>query len=288
MGWQMGGYLVQKLQTCICILYHKSSLLCAFASCLLWLTGCGPSLSSSEKIIEFEKAGPFGSEISLEGAARGKTRIGPYRVVSGDILEFQMPAILRVISSNISEWLRPAYGDRDIEPYLVRVSDADTITLPIVGKLPVAGKTLGEIEEMVINAYHPKYVVDPPMVVCQVLKYQRENERVFTVLGLVNKPDAFPYPPDVQYNLMEALAFAGGLDMIADPHFVKIFRQDASGKVITATFGVDTKSLTKAYSVAIKPGDVVYVEHTLSTRTNKFLSDVFQLRVGADIQPHND
>jgi protein involved in polysaccharide export with SLBB domain len=255
---------------------------------LLSLTGCGPTLSSPEEIRAFEEAGPLGSEVEADGITRTKTHIGPYKVVCGDILEFQMPAILRVISANIAEWLRPTYGIKDIEPYLVRVSDAGTITLPIVGKLPVAGKTLANVEEIVINAYYPKYVVDPPMVVCKVAKYRRENERIFTVLGLVNKPDAFPYPPDVQYNLMEALAFAGGLDMVADPRYVKVFRQNTSGKVMSATFSIDSKSLFKAYGVAIKPGDVVYVDHTLSTRTNKFLSQVFQFRVGADVRPYID
>ena len=254
--------------------------------CLLSLTGCGPALSSPDEIGQFEKAGPLGSEIEINGITRAKAHIGPYKVVCGDILEFRMPAILRVISANITEWLRPTYGIKDIEQYLVRVNDAGTITLPIVGKLPVARKTLADVEEIVINAYYPKYVVDPPMVVCQVAKYQRENERVFTVLGLVNKPDAFPYPPDVQYNLMEALAFAGGLDMVADPHYIKIFRQDTSGKVVSAIFSVDSKSMVKAYGVSIKPGDVIYVDHTLSTRTNKFLSGLFQFRVGADVRPY--
>jgi hypothetical protein len=76
--------------------------------------------------------------------------------------------------------------------------------------------------------------------------------------------------------------------MVADPHYVKIFRQDASGKVVSAIFSVDSKSLVKAYGVLIKPGDVIYVDHTLSTRANKFLSEVFQFRVGADIRPYND
>jgi hypothetical protein len=99
---------------------------------LLSLTGCGPTLSSPGETREFEKAGPLGSE-EIDGITRTKTHIGPYKVVCGDILEFQMPVILRVISANISEWLRPVYGNKDIEPYLVRVSDTGTITLPIVG-----------------------------------------------------------------------------------------------------------------------------------------------------------
>jgi len=107
-------------------------------------------------------------------------------------------------------------------------------------------------------------------------------------MGLVNIPNAFPYPPDVQYNLMEALAFAGGLNMTADPRYVKIYRQHTSGEVVSATFGVDSDSLIGAYGVAIKPGDVVYVDHTLRTRVNQFLADVLQIRVGADVRRYDD
>ena len=248
------------------------------------MTGCNsPVLSSIEQVREFDKAGPLTSEGDLDSSIKVQSHIGPYRVVPGDVLELQMPAVLRVVSSEFSEWLKPVYGRKDFEPYLVRVNDAGTITLPIVGKLPAAGKTLSQIEALVIDAYYPKYVVNLPMVVCEVVKYRRENERVFTVIGLVNRANAFPYPPDVQYNLMEALAFAGGLNMTADPRYVKVFRHDTDGKIMSATFGVDSKSLVEAYGVVIKPGDVIYVDHTLRTRMNQFLSDVLQIRVGVDV-----
>ncbi|MBL7184807.1 MAG: polysaccharide biosynthesis/export family protein [Phycisphaerae bacterium] len=248
------------------------------------MTGCNSQvLSSVEQVREFDKAGPLTSEGDIDNSIKVQSHLGPYRVVSGDVLELQMPVVLRVVSSEFSDWLKPVYGRKDYEPYLVRVSDAGTITLPIVGKLPAAGKTLSEIEALVIDAYYPKYVVNLPMVVCEVVKYRRENERVFTILGLVNRANAFPYPPDVQYNLMEALAFAGGLNVTADPRYVKVLRQNSDGQVVSATFGVDSKSLAEAYGVMIKPGDVIYVDHTLRTRMNQFLSDALQIRIGADV-----
>ncbi len=250
--------------------------------CMALSAGCGPKLSNRQQVSRFEQAGPIASSAQNDGSDGQRAHIGPYRVACGDILEFQMPAVLRVISSDLSEWLQPVYGHNDAEPYLVRVSETGIIILPIVGEIPVAGKTLAEIESAVVDAYYPKYVVNPPMVVCQVKKYQGENERVFTVVGLVNHPNAFPYPPDVQYNLMEALAFAGGLDMTADPRYLKIYRQEVGGEIVSATFGVDKKSLADAYDVVIKPGDVIYVDHTLRTRVNKFFSDVFHITFGAD------
>lgn len=261
-----------------------------FVCGLLFLAGCAPSISGPQQVAEFDKAGPvtvadaYPFEDITGLAARATNHTGPYRVVPGDILEFQLPSVLRVISSDLSDWLKPIYGHKDVEAYSARVSEDGTITLPIVGRLSVGGKTLADIEAMVIDAYYPKYVVNSPMVVCEVSKYKNENMRVFTVMGLVNHPDAFTYPPDVQYNLMEALAFAGGLDMVADPRYLKIYRQDAGGQVVSATFSVDPKSMADAYAVLIKPGDVIYVDHTFRTRTNQFLSDVLQIRVGADIR----
>ena len=246
---------------------------------LLFLVGCGTYISSPNQVTEFEKAGPFKAVIDFDQS--GKSKLGPYRVIPGDVLEFQLNVSLRIVSGELTEWLRPSYGHKEFEPYLVRISDTGFITLPIVGDIQVAGRTLAEIETLVKNAYYPKYVVSPPMLFCQVEEYQGKHERAFTVMGLVNKPNAYDYPPDVQYNLMEALAFAGGLDMVADPKYVKVFRQDAGGEVLQATFGLGDKALKDAYEVAIKPGDVIYVDHTLRTRTNKFLSDVFHITVGA-------
>ena len=272
---------MQKLL--IGILYQRNVYGCAFLILLMCLAGCGPRFLSPEQLREFNRAGPIKSEADVDfpGVTGVKSHVGPYRVIRGDILEFQMPAVLRVISSDLPEWLRPTYVYRDVEAYLVRVSQAGTITLPIVGEIAVAGKTLAQIEASVIDAYFPKYVTNPPMVVCEVKKYQSESERVFAVMGLVNKAGVFPYPADVQYNLMEALAFAEGLDMVSDPRYVKIYRQDASGGILSATFGIGRKSISDAYGVVIKPGDLVYVDHTLRTRTNRFLSNVFRLSVSA-------
>lgn len=248
---------------------------------LSYLTGCGPALSSAKQIRQFEKAGPITSEVVINASGEPETRLGPYRIVPGDLLDLQIPAIVRVISSDVSGLVQ-AELDKNLRPYSCRVSDAGNITLPIVGEMPVAGKTDAEIEAMIVDAYYPNYVVNVPMVVCEVAKYKHENERLFTIMGLVKRPDTYPYPPDVQYNLTEALGFAGGLNMVADPHYVKIYRQDADGEIVSATFGVGAKSRADAYDVMIKPGDVICVDHTLRTRTNEFFAGLFHVGVGAE------
>jgi protein involved in polysaccharide export with SLBB domain len=276
MGWKWGGHLVQsprfQIQPCL------AGLLCIVGP-LFIAAGCSPALSTSDQLEEFDQAGPV-HDPNVRGVPGIKSSAGPYRVVAGDILEFQMPAVLRVVSSDLPDWLRPMYGHKDVEPYLVRVNPGGTIVLPIIGEILAGGRTLAEVEAAVIDAYYPKYVTNPPMVVCEVSKYRRENERVFAVVGLVNKSGVFPYPPDVQYNLMEALAFAGGLDMVADPRYVKVFRQGVGGLTVSATFSIGSQALAEAYSVVIKPGDLVCVDHTVRTRLNKFLADVIHVTIG--------
>ena len=263
----------------ISVRYWKIVLAYTFVFYLLCVTGCnGPALSSVEQIRKFEKAGPRTPVVDVNEPVKARiTYI--YRVVPGDVLELQMPAILRGISSDSPDWLQK------VEPYSCRVSDAGTITLPIVGKVPAAGKTLAEVESSVVDAYFPKYVVNAPAVVCKVTEHL--NQRVFTVLGLVKKPDAFPYPPNVQYNLMEALAFAGGVNQVADPRYVSVYRQAANGDIVFATFRIDRKFLADAYNIVIKPGDVVCVNRTARTHLNTFLSDVFSLHVGAYVHPYD-
>jgi len=299
-----------------------------------------------------------------------------------------MPAVLQVTSPDLSNLFQK------VEPHLCRVSDAGTIILPIIGEMTVAGKTLTEIESLVVDAYFPKYVLNLPAVVCKVAEYRTENvtiigaveepgvyplrsdemslvgllmkaegivedgaglitichpghsgqhelsetdsrliasdiapaevpevgrsnsglivlpvkglnipfadvtlydgdvveverlnPQVFTVMGLVTKPGAFPYPPEVQYNLMEALAFAGGVNLVVDSHYVTIYRQDSNGRAVSATFGIDSKSFAEAANVMIKPGDVVSVEMTPRTRANLILSEMFYIRAGMDFNP---
>jgi len=249
---------------------------------LFLLSGCDPKISSPEELRNFEQASPMNSNLEFGYLPDGTGSPGPYRVIPGDVLEFQMPAVLRVISSDLPEWLKPTYGRTETEPYLTRINQNGDIILPIVGEIHVAGNTLAEIETIVIDAYYPKYVVTSPMIVCEVSQYQRDSERVFAVMGLVNKSGVFPYPADVQYNLMEALAFAGGMDMVADPRYLKIYRQDTTGEILCATIKIEPNKMSEAYGTPIQPGDLVYVDHTLSTRFNKFMADVFHITVGAD------
>jgi len=110
---------------------------------------------------------------------------------------------------------------------------------------------------------------------------------MITVVGLVNKAGNFPYPPDVEYNLMQALGFAGGLNMSAEPRYATIYRLAADGTTVSATFNVagiaKSKDPTKSLNLPLKPYDVVAVEHTPRTRAKVFWDRVFRFYVSTHL-----
>ena len=111
----------------------------------------------------------------------------------------------------------------------------------------------------------------------EVVRYEPDT---FTVVGLVEKPGAFEYPPEVEYNLMQALAVAGGVNAIAAPPYATVFRKDALGNIVPATFGISGNGLVESSGLPIKPGDVIVVQQTPATWTRTLLAQITRVQVG--------
>ena len=236
------------------------------------LAGCSDNvrLPSVKELAEFENAGP----------SNGVIKRNPYRVAASEVLELTMPAVLQIeTAEDLGE---PGATSQ----YICRISENRTITLPVVGEIEVAGKTLAEIESLIIDAYYPKYTLECPNIFVRL--EERLEEPLFSVLGLVNKQGNFPYPPDSQYNLMQAIGFAGGLDRVAEPHFATIYRLKHDGTIASAVFQIvntgEKSMLKEALNIPIKPGDIIDVEHTPRTRTNEFLNGLFRVNIGTYIR----
>lgn len=102
---------------------------------------------------------------------------------------------------------------------------------------------------------------------------------LFTVIGLVARPGNFEYPPGASYNLIQAIAFAGGLDLKLEPRYAIVYRMDADGPIVYAAFQLGDPA--DAAGVQIKPGDIIAVEHTPRTRSREFLQRIFNVQMGA-------
>jgi len=159
-----------------------------------------------------------------------------------------------------------SYGSESLSPALSGAADAEPIVLPVKGlNVPFC---------------------DVPLIEGDLIEVKRLNEEVFTIIGLAKSPGAFPYPPDVEYNLMQVLGFAGGIDVVADPRYVSIYRQDSSGQVVSAVFRIDKEFAASSYNVKIKPGDVISLDVTGRTKMNVLLHQVLRLNFGLYVKPN--
>jgi len=242
----------------------------------LHLVGCSDqvTLPSRQQLVRFEEGGPAIPPMSMGRLQTARMHEAP---LPGEVLEITMPAILLAVTTD-----EPSAGKADT-PYLSRVSETGTITLPAVGEIEVASRTLAQIESAIIDVYYPKLTPTRPSVFVRLAEQQGLEQPLFTVMGLVNNPGNFPYPPSVRYNIMQALGFAGGLNLAMGPRFATVYRLTPSGNILSASFAVvnqDKVGLTHALSMVVKPGDVVVVEHTPRTRTKEFLDRVLRVNFG--------
>lgn len=123
-------------------------------------------------------------------------------------------------------------------------------------------------------------VDDPELLPGDKIVVQSKDMPSFTVIGLVKKPGKLPYPPSETYNVMQAIAQAGGLNELARPEHVKVYRQNDDGVVVSIVLKTDGEAAVSASNVMIKPGDIVAIEQTIATYTRLFLAQILNVGVG--------
>lgn len=151
------------------------------------------------------------------------------------------------------------FQEQDLERE-VRITQENTITLPLIGSIDVKGRTVRQVEEVIRGLYDKDYLVNP-QVNLTVLEYA---ESTVQVVGAVNKPGQVLFPPEQKLSLVEAIARAGGHSRLADLRKVRLTRTSAEGR--TENFTVNVDDLVKGASgepwLLIK-GDVIFVPERL-------------------------
>jgi polysaccharide export outer membrane protein len=167
------------------------------------IAGCGDNvhLPTKLELIEFENASPLSPSIDMDRITKAKIGGGPYRVVTGDALELNMPAIVRLITD------KEIVNYTTVTPYISRVNPNGNIMLPIVGDIEAAGRTLPQIESDIIDAYYPKHIVTRPSVFARVLEYKTYK---VSITGAVMTPGIYSLRSD-QMSLVALLMEAGGI-----------------------------------------------------------------------------
>jgi polysaccharide export outer membrane protein len=127
------------------------------------------------------------------------------------------------------------------------------ISFPLIGEILAAGRTTSQLKtemEAKLTRYVPGVVLS--------LEVKQINSLIIYIIGKVNNPGRFVLNVDV--NVLQALATAGGLNVYAKRDKIKIFRQGINETMIFPfeyDNVVEGKHLEQ--NIHLKRGDVVVI-----------------------------
>ena len=178
---------------------------------------------------------PTAPEISFEPATAQELALG-YPLGIGDVVRvvvFQQP-------------------DMTTE---TRVSEAGTITVPLLGPVPVGGVTARRAEDRIGMLLKSRGFVRAPQITVTVLQFR---SRQVSVLGLVSRPGRYALE-EGRYRLSDVLALAGGA--LPDGADAVTLVRVVDGK--SQRFEVDLPALFRSGDFSKNPeilaGDSIYV-----------------------------
>jgi polysaccharide export outer membrane protein len=137
-----------------------------------------------------------------------------------------------------------------------KVSQAGTLTFPLIGSVKVSGLKVHEAEILVTDKLKDGYIKNPQVT---ILVKEYAARRV-SVLGEVKKPGTVEIPPEEALTLLQAVAYAGGFQNVAKTDEV-VVRRMINGKETKTK--VNATKLMRADAAEcdypLEPGDIVYV-----------------------------
>jgi len=206
-----------------------------FAAALL--AGCSSDPNPSDRV--FPSAGAYGAPAGW--AATGNTNT--LGTDSGQGFSFLRVGDLITISfADV-----PPLSMREQQ---VRIPDSGVITLPYNVRVQAAGKTTGQLENDIREAYVPKYFVNLTAIV-------RVEDRSYVVDGEVRQPGQKPYLGEV--TVLRAIGTAGGFTEFANKKKVQLRRQNGQKFIINYNKAIDRPEL----DLPVYPNDHIIVTKSL-------------------------
>ena len=203
------------------------------SSLVLYLLFCIAALSGQDA----GAGGADSSSSSSGGAAVGMVVGSNYVLKVSDVIELDV------------------YQERDLNKS-VRIEGDGTVSLALVGKVKLAGMTVGEGKSLITDLYNRDYLVDPQISLLVV----SFSPKVLHILGSVRSPGVVNIPPDRDLTLTEALSMVGGVTRMGNPRAIKIKRldQDGSTRLIEVNFSkvVQDPDVT---DLVLNEGDTIWV-----------------------------
>jgi polysaccharide export outer membrane protein len=157
-----------------------------------------------------------------------------------------------------------------------RVSGNGMISVPLIGKMKVAGETPGDVEQQIVQKLSQGYIIDPHVT---VFVEEYKSKRV-TILGEVAKPGVYELTANA--SILEIISKAGGLtDKAGDTVVVK--RKKTAAQAAAKPKGVAISS-SAGGTEAIQAAERTDPDDTYIRLNLKELMDKGNLAENLDVQ----
>ncbi len=136
------------------------------------------------------------------------------------------------------------YDEKELSLDKVKLSDAGSISYPMLGEIKVKGLTVSELQQKVTAGLKGSYLINPKVTVSV------DQYRDVFVNGQVNKPGNYPYQPGL--TVRQAVSIAGGFKDRANKDNVSIVHENQNNPA----------AIKGEPGTLIAPGDTITVEES--------------------------
>ncbi|MBM3560545.1 MAG: polysaccharide export protein [Alphaproteobacteria bacterium] len=136
------------------------------------------------------------------------------------------------------------FGEDDLKREKIRLTDAGTISYPMLGELRVLGRTVGDLEKIIADGLRGRYLINPRVSVSV------DEYRPFFIHGQVERGGGYPFQPGL--TVRKAVSIAGGFKERASKDKIFIMRDGDPGK----------KPFRVELDMPVRPGDIITVEES--------------------------
>jgi polysaccharide biosynthesis/export protein VpsN len=197
---------------------HSGRFIFLLGFCLFGASACAQAPTASSATAPT----PAPAQSDADTGTKAET-LSRYRLSTGDVISITV------------------YGEDDLKREKVRLTDAGTISYPVLGEIQVRGKTVGELEKALTDGLRGSYLVNPRVAVTI------DEYRPYFINGQVTNNGSFPYQPGL--TVRKAVSVAGGFKERASQSKITIVRDgDASNTPVKADLNTQ-----------VHPGDIVTV-----------------------------
>lgn len=197
--------------------------------------GVGESWEESEELeqllAELERSSGGNGVSGADGAGGADNRIGPLDLL--DIVVFDAPEL--------------SQG--------ARVSSGGEIVLPLIGAIPAAGSTPGELATTIEARLREKYMHDPHVAV----QLSEARPSFVYVLGEVNRPGSFAFEGSDRTTVLQAVAMGGGVSPVAAKSRAVLIRTSGPGQRMHIPVNLDRALSGEGVDEPMLANDILFV-----------------------------